>query len=448
MRDQRLTHTLNSGAPPRGDHARFAPGSLIADRYRVLEPLGAGGMGAVFRVTDTKLDREVALKVCSPALAADPEFRRRFETEARLVCKLKHPKVVQVYDFVDSDGLLGYVMELIQGKATLYDLIQQGRQDWATTLFVISELCEALDYVHGKGVLHLDLKPANIAVEAVADGKASFKLLDFGLARAMRGDFTKQTNVMGTPAYMPPEQQEGGALGFYSDVYSLGVIAYELAVGRVPQGRFKSPRERGIDIPSGADSAILKAMEADPRDRFQTVRAFFASFQSAAGPTQGSGRAPSPFPYSTRDSSANAPEIPPIHVLNENPHAVEREPVRNGTFEDGFRAGMQAEAPIPGERRGAARPKDQASSFEDGFRSGMEAEAPTCTCSAHALPHIPGYGMCRRRGSAFTPAQVFAYEAVDSKGQKISGRVEATSREEANTKIKQMGLYPTKLVEA
>jgi serine/threonine-protein kinase len=254
-------------------------GALLADRYRVVDKLGEGGMGSVWRIHDEKLERDVALKVCSPPLLEqDQAFRERFLREAKLLCRLDHPAIVLVHDLLDSDDLLGIVMKLVEGP-TLWERIQkQGKLTWSEAGPIVASILSALDYAHGRGDLHLEIKPPNVLL---VESSGEVMVVDFGIARAIGQDQrTKQTMAMGTFGYMAPEQEDGAELGAFTDVYAVGLVAYEMVVGRSPlRMRFRSPRELGADLPAAAEAAIMKALSENPRDRFQTARELLAALE-------------------------------------------------------------------------------------------------------------------------------------------------------------------------
>jgi serine/threonine protein kinase len=208
--------------------------------YQILAPLGAGGMGEVYRASDTKLGREVAAKVLPAAFARDPERLARFEREARLLAALNHPNIAAIYGFEQSEGVPFLVLELVPGP-TLAELLSAGALELPEALRICKQIAEALESAHEKGIVHRDLKPANVKV--TLEGKV--KVLDFGLAKAFRGDGapadnsptvsldnTREGAILGTAAYMSPEQARGHPLDRRTDIWSFGCVLYEALAGR------------------------------------------------------------------------------------------------------------------------------------------------------------------------------------------------------------------------
>jgi len=212
--------------------------------YRIIEKLGGGGMGVVYRATDMKLGRDVALKVLPQDMASDAERLARFQREARAVAALNHPNVVTLHSVEEYDGVHFLTMELVEGQ-TLDHLISATGLPLERIVEIASALAEALAAAHEKGILHRDLKPANVMVT----NEGRVKVLDFGLAKDVRGESANDPTltsagqtlagvVMGTPAYMSPEQVSGRALDHRTDIFSLGVVLHEMATGRRPfEGR-------------------------------------------------------------------------------------------------------------------------------------------------------------------------------------------------------------------
>jgi predicted Ser/Thr protein kinase len=236
----------------------------------VLELIGQGGMGVVYKARQIELGRIVALKILSPRLAADPEFTRRFNREAQALATLDHPNVVRVHDVGREGELCFLVMEYVDG-ATLRELLVQRRLPPERGLRLVPQLCEALEYAHSRGVIHRDIKPENILVSS--SGVA--KIADFGLAKIVSTDamavssLTATNIVMGTVNYMAPEQREGRKEADHrADIYSLGVVFYELLTGELPVGRFEAPSRRSTSD-ARLDEVVLRALEKDPDRRYQ-----------------------------------------------------------------------------------------------------------------------------------------------------------------------------------
>jgi eukaryotic-like serine/threonine-protein kinase len=271
--------------------------------YRILRKLGSGGMGEVYAAEDEKLQRQVALKLLPPDMAADPERLQRFQREARAVAALNHPNVVTIYSVEEADGVHFLTMELVEGS-TLDEVIPQGGLPLERILALAGPLIEAVAFAHEHGIIHRDLKPANIML--TGDGR--LKVLDFGLAKLKAnlaaGDdtqlptqtLTRHHVVLGTAAYMSPEQAEGRPVDHRSDIFSLGVVLYEMACGRRP---FTGDSDLSLissiikdtprpladvrrDLPPALDRIVMRALAKDPAHRYQRagdLRADLAAVQ-------------------------------------------------------------------------------------------------------------------------------------------------------------------------
>jgi formylglycine-generating enzyme required for sulfatase activity/predicted Ser/Thr protein kinase len=235
----------------------------------ILEFLGQGGMGAVYKARQPDLDRLVALKILSPDTGSDPAFAERFKREARSLARLNHPHIVAVYDFGQAAGLYYFVMEYVDGV----DLRQMERAERLApreALGIVVQICEALQYAHDEGIVHRDIKPENLLI----DKKGRVKIADFGLAKLMAKnpkDFTltQAEQVMGTPHYMAPEQLEHPAeVDQRADIYSLGVVFYEMLTGELPLGRFAPPSQK-FQVDVRLDEVVLKTLEKEPSRRYQ-----------------------------------------------------------------------------------------------------------------------------------------------------------------------------------
>src|SRR5271165_6365191 len=219
----------------------LAPGIKLGP-YEIISPFGTGGMGEVYRSKDSKLGRDVALKVILPEFAQDARLMSRFQREAQVLASLNHTNIASIYGLEDSGGVRALVMELVEGP-TLADRIKEGAIPLEEALPIAKQIGEALEYAHERGIVHRDLKPANIKV--THDGKV--KVLDFGLAKALHGDVapkdisnsptisfeaTKAGIILGTAAYMSPEQAKGKAVDRRADIWSFGVVLFEMLSGR------------------------------------------------------------------------------------------------------------------------------------------------------------------------------------------------------------------------
>jgi methyl-accepting chemotaxis protein/predicted Ser/Thr protein kinase len=265
---------------------RLTPGSVFANRYEVKEILGAGGMGVVYRAFDRELGEPVAIKTLRPdTVADDPVALERFKQEIRLARRIAHRNVVRTYDLGEVNGIYYLTMEYVEGTS-LKQLIQsRGRLPVPVSLTVGKQLCRALEVAHEQGVIHRDIKPQNIVVEA----NGFLKVMDFGIARLANPPkgkgLTEQGMAIGTPDYMSPEQLSGLELDPRSDLYSAGVVIFESITGRVPfeadtpwsliaqhlEQEPPDPRSVNPDVPEPLAKAVLKAMAKDRENRYQTA---------------------------------------------------------------------------------------------------------------------------------------------------------------------------------
>jgi hypothetical protein len=272
----------------------------ILGHYELMELIGKGGMARVYKSIQPALERYVAVKLLHPSVSSDEEFLTRFQREAKAAASLRHPHVVQIFDFGHQREHYYMVMELIDGP-TLRDELQRLKALDETLPFsevqrIIGEVSEALDYAHDRGIIHRDVKPANILL--TPEGQAV--LSDFGLAFMIESPRQTITGFVGTPEYMSPEQGQGLAVDGRTDVYSLGVVLYEMLTGRVPftsktpmgivmkhiSEPLSPPRSVNPDIPEGVEQVLLKAMAKDPQDRYsrpgELSRALAEAFEAAA----------------------------------------------------------------------------------------------------------------------------------------------------------------------
>jgi serine/threonine protein kinase len=283
------------------------------NRYKIISLLGEGGMGAVFKARDVTLQRDVAIKIMHAHFARLPNFQERFLQEARTAARMDHPGIVQVYDFGSDRSFLYIVMKYIPGdnlEKMLRDL--RAKKQWIVlneAVHLIRQIALALDYAHHQGVLHRDMKPANVMIEPEPTGKLSYRpvLTDLGLAKLAEGGIATQDGTsMGTPAYMSPEQALGNPTDPRSDVYSLGVMLFELVVGQLPfpaktiseaikyHVRQAPPKPRSLfpDLPENLEKIILKAMEKEPANRYQSAEAFAKALEQTISSTTSVSTAP------------------------------------------------------------------------------------------------------------------------------------------------------------
>ena len=257
-------------------------GQLINDRYEIIRSIGEGGMANVYLAQDTILDRKVAVKILRGDLAEDEKFVRRFQREAISASSLNDPNIVEVYDVGEDDGKYFIVMEYVQGL-TLKQLIKKrGSLTLPEVVDIMLQLTSAVAHAHESYIIHRDIKPQNVII--LEDGRV--KIMDFGIAVALNaGEFTQTNSVMGTVYYIPPEQANGGAATIKSDIYSLGILMYELVTGHVP---FKgdNPVEVAIkhmnepipsiceydpEMPQSIENIILRASAKNPRNRYESA---------------------------------------------------------------------------------------------------------------------------------------------------------------------------------
>ncbi|HEX6456450.1 MAG TPA: PASTA domain-containing protein [Solirubrobacterales bacterium] len=269
--------------------AEVTEGSIVDKRYRVLRRIGSGGMADVWLAEDTHLQRQVALKVLHSRFLQDPQFVERFQREAEHAAGLQHPNIVAVFDRGQDDGVNYIAMRYVQGP-TLKELIERGLTP-EQAVALVRQVLEGARFAHRNGVVHRDLKPQNVIVDE--EGKAV--VTDFGIARAGVSDITQTGSVMGTPQYLSPEQAQGFEVTPVSDLYSIGVILYEALTGRVPfEGEsavaiaMKQVSETPLRPSSikpaiwpALDAVVMRALEKEPGQRFQSADAFIAALDQA-----------------------------------------------------------------------------------------------------------------------------------------------------------------------
>ncbi len=258
------------------------PGTKLGTRYEIVQMLGQGGMGAVYKAMDLEIGRMVALKVIKPELALNEEILQRFKQELILARRITHKSVIRIFDLGEADGVKFITMEFIEGKDLKSVVTEKGRLSFEECADIVSQICTALEAAHAEGVVHRDLKPQNVMV----DKSGRVIVMDFGIARTMEpGSMTQTGALLGTPDYMSPEQVMGEHVDPRSDLFTLGVIFYELLVGQLPYkadtvsaAMYKRTKETSLTpievdptVPPVLSDIAAKCLLLDPQARYQTA---------------------------------------------------------------------------------------------------------------------------------------------------------------------------------
>src|SRR6476661_5044533 len=254
----------------------------VVGSYRIVEKIGEGGMGAVYRAGDEMLDREVAVKAIRPDLVREPEIVERFRTEAKVLARVNHPAIATIYSFFHDGGELFLAMEYVRGRTLSEVLAAEGALPWRRAVPLLASALDGIEQAHRAGIIHRDLKPDNLMLTEAG----ALKVMDFGIARVPGSNHLTRTGLLiGTLRYVAPEQIRGEEVDRRTDLYALGVVLYQMLTGRVP---FEGPTDFAIlkaqiedppapprslvpEIPEGLDRIVLKALEKSPDDRFQTA---------------------------------------------------------------------------------------------------------------------------------------------------------------------------------
>jgi serine/threonine protein kinase len=300
-------------------------------QLEILDCLGRGGMGVVYKARQPKLNRLVALKILAPEKGADPKFAERFLREAQALARLSHPNIVTVHDFGEADGMFYLLMEFVDGL-TLRQMMREGRMKPETALTIVPRICEALQFAHEQGVVHRDIKPENVLL----DKQGRVKIADFGIAKIVAEAgragsplpaeaaqpeggahgvtrptvHLTQDQVLGTPHYMAPEQVEHPqTVDHRADIYSLGVVFYEMLTGELPLGKFQPPSKK-VQVDVRLDEVVLHALEKEPERRYQHVSEVKSDVETIATTplSSSSGRQSAPSEDQSRLTSAAAPQ--------------------------------------------------------------------------------------------------------------------------------------------
>ncbi len=297
-------------------------GDLIAERYELEELVGTGGMSTVFRAYDLQLERRVAIKILHEHYAADPEYLERFRREARAVAKLSHPNIVTVIDRGDDDGRQYIVFEYVDGENLKELVLRSGRLPVRRALELALAIADGLSFAHQRGLVHRDVKPQNVLLNQ--DGEV--KVTDFGIARSMHVEHgvTQTGTVLGTGEYLAPEQASGKPVSPATDVYSLGVVLWELLAGDVPftgenfvavalRHVNELPpdlRERRSDVSPRLAAAVNRALAKDPASRFPSMAAFAKELRACLAELDGTAAVPPP----PQDDAALTVVTPPVRA--------------------------------------------------------------------------------------------------------------------------------------
>ncbi|HEY2589221.1 MAG TPA: serine/threonine-protein kinase [Tepidisphaeraceae bacterium] len=288
-------------------------------QLEILELLGRGGMGVVYKARQRGLDRLVALKILPAGVDRNPGFQERFIREARSLARLNHPNIVAVYDFGQMEGRYYFLMEFVDG-ANLRAMLQGGHLTPQEALAIVPQLCDALQFAHEEGIVHRDIKPENILL----DRKGRVKIADFGLAKLLSGavpqdpyTLTMPRQVLGTPHYMAPEQFERpGTVDHRADIYSMGVVFYEMLTGELPLGRFPPP-SRKVQLDVRLDEVVLRTLEKEPEHRYQRAGEVKTELATMSVPP------PVPMPSTWHAGNAGRDPAPPAgQAARVSPYAI------------------------------------------------------------------------------------------------------------------------------
>jgi hypothetical protein len=369
----------------------LSPGVQLGNRYLLDERIAGGGMGDVWRGTDEVLGRTVAVKVLLPALLDEPGFAERFRGEARTMATINHPGVVDIYDYGSDQQIAFLVMEYVEGDALSRTLGRVGRLTPARTMALVAQAADALQAAHDKGIVHRDVKPGNLLVRP----NGTLVLTDFGIARSdMVGQLTAAGSVLGTASYISPEQAAGAVATPASDVYGLGVVAYQCLAGRRPfegdnpleiaiKHVREAPRPLPADIPPAVRAIVERALAKDPSARWPSAAALAAVARQAASTVAGPakpGRVP-PQGQPGMPSRAGQAAVPP----------------RGGQPGASPRAGQPGGAPL-GPTSGAP-----------GSPVGVPGQGRAVPPNARAVPGAPAAVPSRPMGATAVPPAQAAY---------------------------------------
>ena len=300
-----------AGKTPSPQSQKPAPPPAVADEtmvlasnpsipgYETIDVIGKGGMGTVYKARQISLDRIVAIKVLARELASDKDFIERFDREASALAKLSHPNIVPIIDKGAHEGVYYFVMDFVQG-GTLRDLLRGNRLPQEDTIKITVQVCRAIAHAHANGVIHRDMKPENVLL----DREQNVRIVDFGLADIVGhqtwGTLTGSGMAMGTAHYMAPEQRrDAKRVDRRADIYSMGIMIYEMLTGEIPAGQFKKPSEHTPGVNPAFDRIVIRCLQMAPDDRYQTAEELSNDLRAA-------------FPAHARELSAPEPPSPTV----------------------------------------------------------------------------------------------------------------------------------------
>ncbi|WP_377889280.1 Stk1 family PASTA domain-containing Ser/Thr kinase [Alkalihalobacillus sp. R86527] len=315
-------------------------GKHINGRYKLLEVIGDGGMAIVYKASDLILDRIVAVKLLRPEFSKDDEFIKRFRREAESATSLDHPNIVSIYDVGEDEDYHYIVMEYVEGKTLKQSIRDRGALPIVEAIDIIKQIASAIEHAHDNQIIHRDIKPHNILINEYGDAKVT----DFGIAMAMTSATITHTNsVLGSVHYFSPEQARGGAATERSDIYSLGVVLYEVVTGVLPfsgdspvsvalkhlQDRFPKPSLINTSLPKNVEQIILKAMAKEPHQRYENAHELYDALDNALDPTKVYDA-----PLSSRNEDDEATKVLAPVVPNEPSQSKNVKPEPTGESED------------------------------------------------------------------------------------------------------------------
>lgn len=457
-----------SGEAPRVRNDRLV-GMLLAGKYKIIEKIGEGGMGSVYIATDETLDRKVAIKVLLGKLAEDEIAVRRFEQEAKAISKMQHPNTVTIYEFGEvpavhdgEDRRLYIAMEFLRGRTLTHLLRAEKTLSPMRASRILRQVCASLSEAHAVGIIHRDLKPDNIFLTEVGSDRDWVKVLDFGVAKLANsesaGTLTQTGMIFGTPKYMSPEQAEGRPIDYRADIYALGVILYELLVGRppflaeTPVGLLlkhiseppppfaKIRPDLGID--PHLEAIALKALAKQPSERHQMVTELAGALEQFERTTSGTFQIPVAGSVSDVRPGLGGPGLPTELIAGQF-GAAALTPIPPNAVPSGLSLGSIAPAKAPLSRGSTTLPEDAAGAYVDGLSPATRATTPLeigdaagALASTPSKPERPMRGLFVGGVVAFLGALGLAAFALSSRAPRVEAvKADALKPSEAAAEV-------------